>query len=211
MNDKFLSLKKTITTGFLLAGLSVFSVQASFIESDWKEAGDNLTTLDTSTGLEWLDLSQTNARSYNWVEQYLPTTFETWRFATWQEVEALIDTALPSATDDYYRGSADVDTVEAEAFIDLFGATYFGYKSKGFYKKSGYLYMAGATKGNPTSTAFKMSPGSSYLPQNSVTGIGHFLVRDGNSQIEVSEPMTLGLLGLGIIGFVFRSRQRQRR
>lgn len=49
-----------------LAGLfSVsFCAQAELIPTDWRVANDKQATLDTTTGLEWLDLTLTAGYSY---------------------------------------------------------------------------------------------------------------------------------------------------
>ncbi|BCV27700.1 hypothetical protein [Shewanella algae] len=52
--------KRTILSAFILAtGLISAQANAAFVETDWKAQGDGLATLDTDTGIEWLDVSET--------------------------------------------------------------------------------------------------------------------------------------------------------
>jgi hypothetical protein len=65
---------------------------AAFLEQDWKTAGDKLITLDTSTGLEWLDVTESTNYSFNYVSSQFGVggDFEGFRYATTSEVKAFI-------------------------------------------------------------------------------------------------------------------------
>ena len=67
------------------------SVNAAIISTDWQTSGDNLITTDTESGLNWLDLTETNGLSYNYVSSQLGVggQFEGFRYATSDEVVAL--------------------------------------------------------------------------------------------------------------------------
>ncbi|VAW50964.1 hypothetical protein MNBD_GAMMA05-2541 [hydrothermal vent metagenome] len=69
------------------------SVNAAIISADWLAADDNLITQDTSTGLEWLDLTATSSRSYNDVSAKLGSgdEFDGWRYATEADVVGFFD------------------------------------------------------------------------------------------------------------------------
>jgi uncharacterized repeat protein (TIGR01451 family) len=71
--------------------LSVGIGRAALVNTDWQTAGDNLITRDTTSGLDWLDLTQTANRSYNDVSSQLGTggQFAGFRYATQAEVTAL--------------------------------------------------------------------------------------------------------------------------
>jgi hypothetical protein len=45
--------------------ISATSAHAELVATDWKNTGDGLATLDTATGIEWLDLTQTDNMSIN--------------------------------------------------------------------------------------------------------------------------------------------------
>ena len=46
-----------IAAGLLFSTVS----QAAIVSADWKTAGDNLITRDTTSGLDWLDLTETTS------------------------------------------------------------------------------------------------------------------------------------------------------
>ena len=65
-----------------------FNVNAVLVSMDWQLSGDDLITHDTVTGLNWLDLTETNGVSYNYVSTQLGSggKFEGFRYATVEEV-----------------------------------------------------------------------------------------------------------------------------
>ncbi len=64
------------------------TVSAALVSVDWMNPGDKLITRDTSTGLDWLKLTETNDLSYNYVSSQLGPggAFAGMRYATSQEV-----------------------------------------------------------------------------------------------------------------------------
>lgn len=70
-----------LSTVFALASIA-FNANAAFVTTYWQVAGDKKATLDTETGLEWLDLTQTDGKSYSEVSALLSTTLSGWRFPT---------------------------------------------------------------------------------------------------------------------------------
>lgn len=70
-------------------GLTTSLASASLSSSDWREPGDGLLTIDSDTGLAWLDLTQTSGLSFDAVAA------GTWqaqgfRFATLDEANGLV-------------------------------------------------------------------------------------------------------------------------
>jgi hypothetical protein len=65
---------------------------AELLVLDWEVAGDNAITRDTTTGLDWLDLTATVGRSFNDVSRnlYLGGDFECFRHATSADVVSLL-------------------------------------------------------------------------------------------------------------------------
>lgn len=124
--------------------LSSASAQADFIETDWNNTGDALATLDTETGIEWLDLTQTKGMSINRAEGLTGAggIYEGWRLPTRNEVTQMMVSAFPSeafkvqGSGGWYSNSATVHD-EAIAFMALFGYSgrdgYYDY-SRGFLK-----------------------------------------------------------------------------
>jgi len=77
-----------------LAATEVVSAE-TIAATDWKVQGDHKLTLDSNTGLEWLDIDQTLNKSYERVTFLLGTgqTYEGFRYATEQEFTALVANA----------------------------------------------------------------------------------------------------------------------
>lgn len=94
MNTKF-KIKMGVLASALLFSLSS---HAALVESDLYENGDGLATLDTNTGVEWMDLTQTKGMSAN--EVLADPRFSGWRFPTIQEYTTLIESYLPDV--DHY-------------------------------------------------------------------------------------------------------------
>jgi hypothetical protein len=78
----------------LVLCMGSLSVQAGVVQMDWLSAGDNKGFLDERTGLEWLDLSVTEAMSVDTVlaQTGVGGTYEGWRMADKAEVYSLFDT-----------------------------------------------------------------------------------------------------------------------
>lgn len=136
--------KKLLVIATLAAGLISTQASAAFVSTDWKTNGDSLATLDTKTGLEWLDLTQTAYKSINQVKSELSTLYVGWRMPTYDEMVILsrniyptvISSAFssPNRTSTYYSG-------EGSAHV-LFGANVPGYYY-GSYELNGRTQMFG--------------------------------------------------------------------
>jgi len=110
-----------------------------FIETDWKNSGDKKVTLDTSTGLEWLDFTETAGLPYN-------TTIPGFRKPTSQEIDTLLEHFFPiilsvEPVNGNYNAISheDQDGVLAESakWHSLFGTTETGF-SAGLVKENGH-------------------------------------------------------------------------
>jgi len=86
-----LSLKKGIKSIILLVALTT-SAHAALIQHDWETVNDTALTYDTTTGLEWLDITVTAGLSYNEVAAELGTggAYEGFSFASKQQVLNLL-------------------------------------------------------------------------------------------------------------------------
>ena len=75
----------------LALSVSTMPTYAAVISMDWKVSGDELISYDDTTGLRWLDLTETDNMSYLSVTAQLGTggMFEGFRVATAAEVVAL--------------------------------------------------------------------------------------------------------------------------
>lgn len=113
--------------------LMLFSLQsqAALVQTDWKVAGDGLATLDTVSGLEWLDLTVTDSYSIALAlsKMGVGQLLEGWRLPTHKEVVAMLARQFPSQN---YRENESVasriaygaEAPEATQYRTLFGTTY---------------------------------------------------------------------------------------
>lgn len=88
----------TVKIKYLVAALCMVSsvANAKFVETDWLADGDALATLDTESGLEWLDLSETVNQSISGVDAQTGVggLYEGWRLPTYSEIQFLMQDGL---------------------------------------------------------------------------------------------------------------------
>lgn len=103
-----------------LAGAALSgTAQATLVERDLAAPGDGLVTLDTGTGLLWLDLNL----SVSWaVNSSNIHTDAGWSPASLAQVQTLIASHFGSAVTDGQRHTVPV--AAAQSFIGLLGTTY---------------------------------------------------------------------------------------
>lgn len=80
--------KKALLVSALSLGFSGFA-QAELVQGDWLTDGDGLSTLDTRTGKEWLNLSQTVGMSLSEVTAALEGELSGWELAGVDDVMEL--------------------------------------------------------------------------------------------------------------------------
>jgi hypothetical protein len=230
---------KLLSTIFAVSAITLASMSASaqLISTDWKNTGDKLATLDESTGIEWLDLTQTDNMSIDTAESLLSSRFEGWRLPTRSEVTQLMVNAFPSeaslvqGANAWGRTNTTTDN-EADNFRLLFGTTY-------AYSK--YDYTRGMFKNDPGGQYSVLNSGvndrnyddritlfsnASWTVDTSYSNhyMGVYLVSDGgttqssrndpslnannaNAPSSVPLPATAALLGLGLLGFGARRKK----
>jgi hypothetical protein len=231
-----MTLKNTLVAATLL--LSITAAQATLVETDWKTEGDALATLDTETGIEWLDVTQTINMSINQVDSLTRTggAFEGWRLPTRAEVGEMMVSAFSSQSALIQEeGKWDVDSAEthneADTFVALFGLSYRNTvdHSYGLFKNNdGAAYSV-------IRSGVQYQPDTSYVEVHSNTNIhndynykdatsGVFLVSDGgdtlssrqdpsinanNANAPINNVSAPALLGLMSFGlFGFVARRR---
>jgi hypothetical protein len=199
----------------LLVSLTLPIIQpayASLNSSDYSTDGDGLLTVDTDTGLEWLDLTATNYQSVNSVlggyGGYIQDGF---RYATTNEVLAL----LTHAGITHFDGVLRVQDWQGTQLIhDLFGITNYISPNDPYYSwgmsELDYGYQAAhltfvTTKpfgGDMGGGARFESYGQAFSAEDH---IGSFLVRV-TTPVPEPQSWTLLLTGLAAMGLFIRKR-----
>ena len=214
----------------VLTALTLYSgvANAELVETDWLELGDALSVLDTKTGLEWLDFTQTGAMSINQVESLLTTQFKGWRLPTENEI---IDLMRGNITNQQYNAGGYLSVgneaeyqAERQTFYDSFGhLNDIRYSLALYEQENGNVAYAGVN-----STTFAYLGRSSLNTGSSSANYGVFLVSDGGTTLTSinnpnintpgfegnvhdlkSVPLTgsVTLMGLGLAGLTFRRKK----
>lgn len=217
---------------FILTAGLLFSAAASaeFVETDRLVEGDAQATLDTETGLEWLDVSVTRGFT---MELAIERTqkggeLEGWRLPTQDEVYTMFAKFFPYYTPvgsgkvNYHKNSQPEIEVDAQYFTSLFGATHSVNTTYGmFYENDGEV----ANLGQYT---FSQVLEAHYVQNASYSTVGVYLVSDGGTTLDsinnpeinqanpnspyakdVGAPM-IGSLALALLGAGGLSRRKKK-
>lgn len=194
---------------YKVAGFAVMLVcapasHAALVSVDWKTAGDGLATLDTVTGLEWLDLTVTDGFSLNKALSQMGVGGQLagWRFPTHKEVVDMLARQLPTQN---YRENETIasrieygaEDAEATAYRALFGTTYstewvdggWAGGTHGIYMNDNQdaanlpsIVSANVHRSDTTQTQFTLysiNSGNTYSMSYSHANMGVFMVSDG--------------------------------
>lgn len=189
--------KRAILSAFILAaGLVSVQANAAFVSTDWKVAGDKYATLDTETGLEWLDLTRTAGQSIDDVAARLTTTYKGWRFPTFTEIIDLMTVMFPMhsayAVTTPPTGPGTASKNAAWTFSDLFltGVTTSPRSAEGlFTRDNGVVSMTGVHYQNSSQY---WTPNNNYVYSSSTknTKFGVYLVSDGGATLSsINNPL----------------------
>lgn len=142
------------------------SASAAFVHQDFLTPGDNRTTLDESTGLEWLKLSSTKGMSLQQVSAELNAggRFYGWRLPTGEEVETLISGMFPTLT---FNNS----TPDAGTLLTFYGS----------YSSTWYTWMGKPDAGSSYANSF----GLYYQEVNGVNKVLITGVKNVNSKVNI--------------------------
>jgi hypothetical protein len=227
-----MKLKNTLIAATLL--LSITSTQAALVESDWENTGDGLATLDTDTGIEWLDLTQTDGMSLNQAEGLTGAggIFDGWRLPTRAEVTQMMVNAFSSEASQIpilHSWGVSNTTINDEAhdFRMLFGNTAANTTtdySAGLLKNDAgqtYSVIYSGVSDTKDNDYIVLTSNSNVTNDYNYTNInlGVYLVSNGGTTLssqldpginvpssDVYGPSFLGLMGLGLLGFAARRR-----
>ncbi|MEQ1759430.1 MAG: DNRLRE domain-containing protein [Vicinamibacterales bacterium] len=150
--------------------------------------GSNSVTLDTQTGLEWLDLTKSTNRSFDYVlTQFgLGGEFAGWRLATTDQVTTLFDHAGVRSTPQAL-GHQSLDPLlfnsNVEAFLSLVGITLSSAQNNGVAGLHLSPRMNGTTAPHSsvnisTNETYSVIEGSFVVRHAPQGHLGHWLVRD---------------------------------
>lgn len=209
---------KNLLAGILLLGF-FSSANAAFIDSG------NFTT-DTTTGLDWLDLSETMGRSHQdvYYDIHDDPTYESnnvfsaldgWRYASRLEFNALAINWAGDAPWYSTLTAAPCDRVTCydrilypsgtfDGLISLLGGTR-GYTENGIDQYGSNAETAELASDNSIASV-ENSEGGGWSTQDAQPLIGSFLVRVAR----VPETSSIYLLAFGLLGLLFGAAKRKR-
>lgn len=207
-------MKRLSTLGLTLS-LLTGSVSAELIEQDWLNNGDSLITYDSSSQLQWLDLTQTRGWSINTAIQVLETNdlYRGWRMPDRNEVKNLFEQVLfPGFTFDAASFPDNVHYGTGTREQGLLMTSLFGNTAPQYEAVSYGIAAIGPDAGEFHGSFVSGSDNRLYhndldVDYNySYSQAGVFLVRDAS----VPEPAPALLLGLSMTAFFFLRRRQSR-
>ena len=193
------------------------SVDAAIISTDWQISGDNLITTDTESGLNWLDLTETNGLTYDYVSSQLSVggQFEGFRYATPDEVVALyysfsinLAATAPQTSTSYDFGimiAAGVlgnTTCAYDCIANPYGTL--GYTSQTWDEHPSYKVVMGATVDQNSVPTYRTDGSYFQLSAYSTGYTGSYLVQ------AVPVPAAVWLFGSGLLGLIGVARRKVR-
>lgn len=211
--------KLASTTASLVLSMNA---SAAIMNADWQIAGDNLITVDTDSGLEWLDITVTTSRSYNDVSSKLGSgeEFDGWRYATALEISGFWDAFGGDST--HYDGWSVENNGLFETIAPYWGDAYC--QNTGCTPGDGYLFaIFGEARSEntqfrskifdditdpnkATQDYFNLKSGWSEVTETSFK-TGHALVRVSDLVV-VPVPAAVWLFSSGLIGLFVVARKK---
>lgn len=207
--------------GLALAIIGSTTAQAGLIELDLLAAGDGLITLDTDTGLQWLDVTATTGLSVNQVLGGVGGWTDLgFRYAGSDELEQLFLTSVPGSTVSFFS-FVENNFAGASLLTNLLGNAYGLAEfpgSQGFVDPgTSDRFSEGSTHASfyqvrvsDSTGRFHPTQGRFSLDYTNAT-IGSFLVRDVSAVPEPTGMLLLSVGALTLVGCGGRSRRKSTR
>lgn len=207
------AVEKLCALGVGICLLSNTPAQAALLTTSDSVFGSNAITLDTETGLEWLDLPFSRNLSYNSVSTQFGSggSFSGFRHANTTEVEALFTAAgIPNIG----NGNASVANIApSQALIALVGSTSFQDIYPETIGITGTLGFAGLHRSGLLDFYWDNGIGVYQVSTDSVQygdtasfdSVGHWLVREPSSAA-IPEPTTVLGLATAAVGLFLSKR-----
>ena len=210
---------RTLLASTILYVSGVANCNSAVISADLKQIGDGLISLDTSTQLEWLDLSYTSNRTRIQILDDLAQggSLEGWRYATTSEVIGLwgnfdIDLSMSSIG---YQTGLDNNIVTAADMLGntrcMYDCDKFPYGTLGLTNTShdNVNYdLLGAYYTNSDYTYYWSEGEASRLADQAAIYFGHYLIRDAETPSPVPLPGALVLFISGVVSLFALKRKR---
>ena len=198
-----------VTTALVLST----SVNAALVSVDWINADDNLITRDTISGLNWLDMTETNDMSYNFVNSQLGVggQFEGWRYASSEEAINLWGNFGINLAGSGLGSSVGLNTGIVTA-TDFFGDTSAEYSSQNTGSAglvsdspaSGMHTAMGAYFNQPSNTSYYYQDSIIFGDDTHYLYYGSYLVQTSS----VPVPAAAWLFGSGLLGLIGLARRK---
>ena len=196
----------------LLGAVVLFTISTvangSLVERDWQTVGDRALTYDTTTGLQWLDLTASSGQSVNEVLAQLGAggTYDGFQYASENEVRTLFSNAgIPDLSGEWnslnYQPVLDLQTligVTRSSFGESFGATSDQGSSSLLVRAIGLQEQS-----NPLSSVFEQGRVfTTTVDYDRTAFLGHWLIKP------VPIPSAVWLFGSGLIGLIGLARRK---
>ena len=211
-------IRKCLAVISLVAALSVSTItNAAVVSIDWQTAGDSLITSDTTSGLNWLDLTETAGLAQTTILASMGGggAYAGWRYASSAEVVTLfanfgVDLSIGAPTTISTKGGTvtglgDVVNAIGDTFVlgTVVEGTYgvYGLTSDTGSAKSGgagFNYMGGHHSTQKLTTTLATSNLTFVGATSTSDPVGHYLVQTS----VVPVPGAVWLFGSGLIGLI---------